>query len=181
MRAILAGLVFLGGCAALHSADPASPYYAYGAGWTLQLHRPLTIPAHAATVRLQYGRIVPRNGVQEHDPFCVMELSTVRDLPQTVLPGRFGITRVTRRIDPISAAAASPFLRTAHQDSTPSFLYYVTEFRLHDAASPGLYSLRCAWDQRAPGNQALMRHLAQGEIRAALGDWVTLHAPGELP
>jgi len=33
----------------------------------------LPIDPGAATVRLQYGRIVPRNGVQEYDPFCIME------------------------------------------------------------------------------------------------------------
>ena len=68
----------LGGCAGLESPDPASPYYAYSSGWMVQLNRPLTIEPGAATVRLQYGQIVPRNSVQEHDPFCMVELDTVR-------------------------------------------------------------------------------------------------------
>ena len=105
MKAIGIGLVLmLGGCAGLQSADPASPYYAYTTGWTVQLNRALTIPADAATVRLQYGRIVPRNSVQEHDPFCVVELDTVRAEPQTLQPGRFEVWRVTRSVNPITAA-----------------------------------------------------------------------------
>src|SRR5574340_1793367 len=83
--------LLLAGCASLESSDPASPYYAYSAGWVAQLNRPLTIPAGSATVRLQYGRIVPRNSVQEQDPFCVVELDTVRAEPQTLQPGRFEV------------------------------------------------------------------------------------------
>jgi hypothetical protein len=180
MKAIgLALLVWLGGCAGLQSTDPASPYYAYTAGWAVQLHRPLTIPAGAATVRLQYGDMVPRNSVQEHDPFCVVELDTVRDAPQTLQPGRFEVWRVTRRVDPVSAAVTTP-LRKVHRgadDGEPSFLYFITEFRLRDPAQPQLRSLRCAWNQMAPGNRMLMRHLTLDEIRSALGGWISLIPP----
>jgi hypothetical protein len=182
MKAIWIGIVlWLGGCAGLESTDPASPYYAYTAGWTVQLNRPLTIPPGAATVRLQYGRIARRNSVQEQDPFCIVELDTVRDEPQTLQPGRFEVWRVTRSINPIAAAAKPPLIRTGHGDSDgePSFLYYITEFRLRDSSQPQLRSLRCAWNQMAPGNRALMRHLTLDEIRSALGDWMTLVPPAE--
>jgi hypothetical protein len=39
--------------------------------------------------------------------------------------------------------------------------------------------MRCAWNQMAPGNRALMRHLSLAEIRAALGGWITLIPPQE--
>lgn len=88
MNAMGIGLVLLlSGCVSLESADPASPYYAYSSGWVVRLNRSLDIPPDAATVRLQYGRIVPRNSVQEHDPFCVVELDTVSSQIQTLLPG----------------------------------------------------------------------------------------------
>jgi hypothetical protein len=184
MKAIGIGLVLalLAGCSGLESADPASPYYAYAPGWVAQLNRPLTIPAEAATVRLQYGRIVPRNSVQEQDPFCVVELDTVRAEPQVLQPGRFAVWRVTRSINPISAAAL-PFVKTAHadDDGEPTFLYYITAFRLRDAAQPTLRGMTCAWNQMAPGNRALMRHLTLAEIRSALGDWFTLIPPEGNP
>lgn len=175
-------LLLLGSCAGLESPDPASPYYAYSSGWVVQLNRALQIPPGAATVRLQYGRIVPRNGVQEHDPFCVVELETVKDAEQTLHPGRFELWRVTRSVSPISAAAALPLVKAAHADDDAgesSFLYYITEFRLRDAAQPELRGMRCAWDQMAPGNRALMRHLTLDEIRHALGGWMTLIPPKE--
>jgi hypothetical protein len=176
MKSIGIGLVLLmGGCAGLESPDPASPYYAYSTGWAVQLNRALQIPAAAATVRLQYGRIVPRNSVQEYDPFCVVELNTVRDEAQTLQPGRFEVWRVTRSVSTI-AAAASPFIKAALvvDNSQPSFLYFKTEFRLRDAAQPDLRSMTCMWDQMAPGNRPLMRHLTLDELRAAVGDWMTL-------
>ncbi|OZA31114.1 MAG: hypothetical protein B7X93_00750 [Hydrogenophilales bacterium 17-61-9] len=181
MKAMVAGLAWLlGGCASLGSPNPASPYYAYSPGWVARLERPLTIPRDAATVRLQYGEVVPRNSVQEHDPYCVVELNTVRAEPQVLQPGRFEVWRVTRSVETL-AATASPFLKTryAFDDTGPSFLYYKTEFHLRDPAQPDLRSLTCAWDQMAPGNRALMRHLALDEIRSALGDWIALIPPGE--
>jgi hypothetical protein len=181
MKAIWIGLVlWLGGCTGLQSADPASPYYAYSTGWTVQLNRPLTIPADAATVRLQYGRIVPRNSVQEQDPFCIVELDTVHAEPQTLQPGRFEVWRVTRSVNPIAAAVKSPLLKVGHDDDgDPSFLYYITEFRLRDPSQPNLRSLRCAWNQMAPGNRMLMRHLTLDEMRGALGSWMVLVPPQE--
>lgn len=178
----LLGLLLLGGCAGLESPDPASPYYAYTSGWVVQLNRPLTIEPDAATVRLQYGRIVPRNSVQEHDPFCVVELETVRTEPQTLQPGRFEVWRVSRSVNPITVMAKSPLIRARYieDDGDPSFLYFITEFRLRDPAQPALRGMRCAWNQMAPGNRALMRHLTLNEIRWALGDWMTLIPPKEM-
>ena len=182
MKTIALGLVLLlGGCAGLESPDPASPYYAYTSGWVVELHRPLTIPPGAATVRLQHGAVVPRNSVQEQDPFCIVELDTVRDAPQVLQPGRFEVWRVTRSINPITAGAA-PGLVKAHyvdDDGDPSFLYFITEFRLRDPDQPNLRGMRCAWNQMAPGNRALMRHLTLGEIQGALGGWITLIPPKE--
>ena len=177
----LLGMLLLGSCAGLESADPASPYYAYSTGWIVQLYRPLTIDPDAATVRLQYGRIVPRNGVQEYDPFCVVELNTVRDEAQTLQPGRFEVWRVARSVSTV-AAAASPFVRAglAVDSHEPSFLYFRTEFRLRDASQPELRGMTCMWDQMAPGNRPLMRHLTLDEIRHALGDWMSLIPPKEM-
>lgn len=179
MKTIGLGLVLLlGGCAGLQSPDPASPYYAYAPGWAVQLNRPLTIPPDAATVRLQYGRIVPRNSVQEYAPFCVVELNTVRAEAQTLQPGRFEVWRVSRSVSPV-AAAASPFVkaRFVTDDGDPTFLYFKTEFRLRDAAQPDLRGMSCAWNQMAPGNRASMRHLTLDEIRQALGGWMSLIPP----
>jgi hypothetical protein len=185
MKALtLVGVLVLGGCGSLASPDPGSPYYAYPPGWGVQLNRVLPIDPGAATVRLQYGRIVPRNGVQEQDPFCIMEVNTLSNQVQMLQPGRFEVVRVTRSVSDITAAASSVippgYLKTGlGGGDSPSFLYFITTFGLRDASQPTIRSLRCAWDQMAPGNRALMRHLTLDEMSQALGNWMTLVPPKE--
>lgn len=175
---VLAAL--LTGCTSLASTDPASPHYTYPPGWALELIRPLTIGPGEATARMQYGRVVPRNGVQRHDPHCVVELDTVSDGPQTLQPGRFEVLRVIRSTSDFFVSGEH-FFRTVRfvEDDGPLSLFFITEFRLRDPAQPALRSMTCAWDQLAPGNYPMMRHLALGEIRSALGDWMRIIPPRE--
>ena len=80
----------------------------------------------------------------------------------------------------IYAEAESPLMKARYvddDDGDPTFLYYKTEFRLRDAAQPNLRGMTCAWNQMAPGNRPLMRHLTLDEIRGALGDWMSLIPP----
>ena len=176
---VVAAACLLSACASLESPDPTSPHYGYGPGWQVEIMRPLTIPAGAASVRLQAGRLVARNSVQEHAPFCVIEVETVGDVPQVLAAGRVTVARVMRHIDPIAVAASrpGPLVRADDGGGDPSFLYYITEFRLRDPTRPELRSVRCAWNQMAPGHRALMRHLTLAEMRGALGDWVALVPP----
>jgi hypothetical protein len=185
MKALtLVGILGLGGCGSLSSPNPDSPYYAYPPGWAVQLNWVLPIDPGSATVRLQYGRIVPRNGVQEQDPFCIMEVNALSDQAQMLQPGRFEVLQVTRSVSDIMAAASnfiSPgYLKAGFGGGdAPSFLYFITTFGLRDASRPNIRSLRCAWNQMAPGNRALMRHLTLDEMRQALGNWITLVPPKE--
>ena len=131
-------------------------------------------------MRLQYGGIVPRNGVQEQDPYCVVELNTVSGKPQTLKPGRFEVWQVTRSVDTL-AAAPSPFIKASFSgdDTGVPPQYFKTEFRLRSALQPNIRSMTCAWNQMGPNNPLLMRPLTLGEIRGALGDWITLIPPRE--
>jgi len=182
---VFVGILVQGGCTAIDSPNPASPYYAYPPGWVMRLNQTLQIPPGSATVRLQFGRIVPSNGVQDAYPFCIVEVNTVSAQAQMLQPGRFEVTQVTRSVSDITAAA-SPWVNPDYMKvssggdgGSPSFLYFITTFRLRDADQPDIRSMRCAWNQMAPGNQSLMRHLTLDEIRQALGDWITLIPPRE--
>lgn len=176
----IAGL--LSACAGFNDYPRDSPYYRYTSGWTLQLTRTLEIAPDEASVRLQRGRIVPRNSVQEQQPFCVFEVTTVRSEPQRVPPGVFEIWQVQRRVSTIADAGAPAAPLTvgalAWGSDSPSFFYYKTEFRLRAASHPTLISLTCMHDQLGPGNYGgVMRHLTLDEIRWALGDWFALLPP----
>jgi hypothetical protein len=95
---LLAGLY---GC----STTPDATAYPVG---SLHLHDRLQIEPDAATARLQYGRVVARNAVQEHDPFCVFEIDTVRPETQVVQPGEFAITGISRSVETFAGMPVFP-------------------------------------------------------------------------
>jgi hypothetical protein len=178
----LIGILFLGGCTSLESPNPDSPYYAYPPGWVVKLNRPLPIEPGSATVRLQFGRIVPYNAVQDAYPFCIVEVNTVSgDKAQMLQPERFEVLKVTRSVSEISASAAphsnSGFIKVGAD--LPSFLYFITTFHLRPPQNSDIRNMRCAWNQMAPGNRGLMRDLTLDEMRQALGDWISLVPPRE--
>jgi len=178
MKPLIPGLLFL---ALLSGCANTTNTVSHG---RIVLNEPLTIPANAATVRLQYGRVVPSNGVQEQDPFCVFEINTVADGEQTVRPGSFAITRLYRSIESFAGLPvfpAFPFIPTmkvasgVDGDGSPSHIYYKTVFRLAAPDQP-VRALNCMSNQMAPG-VGIMRHLTPGEIRQALGKLMTLALP----
>lgn len=145
---------------------------------TLHLHESLQIEPNAATARLQYGRIVARNAVQEQDPFCVFEIDTVSARPQTVSPGYFSIVAVSQSIETIAGLPLGVSVRKVlfGDDDGPTHIYYKTTFRLQDKArteTQAVRALTCMSNQNAAGI-AIMRHLTMAEIRGALGSWFTL-------
>ncbi|MFA5081411.1 MAG: hypothetical protein WC474_02555 [Hydrogenophilaceae bacterium] len=178
-RSLLAGIVLpalLGACADQPGRDPNSPYYAYPAGLTVGLERALVIPPGEATVRLQYGHPVARNGVQEYDPYCILELGTVAAAAQTVPPASFRITRSQRRVEAFSGMPVMPGPSFGGDDGGPSQMYFITEFRLHSDAQPDVRSLTCQHDQGAAG-VGIPRHLTLAEMRQALGGYFVFDLP----
>lgn len=167
---LIAGLLV--GCSGASDIRPGQEY------GQLVLHQALTIPAGAATVRLQYGRATASNAVQEQDPFCIFEIETVSDSPQSVAPGTFPITAITRSVTTFSGMPVVGFFTSfADQDNSPSQIYYKTVFRLADARGSAR-ALSCMSDQNAPGIAPFMRHLTLAEMRAALGQGFTLELHG---
>jgi hypothetical protein len=179
---VLIGTLLMGGCSSLQSPNPASPYYAFPPGWVVQLNRPLPIEPGSATVRLQFGQIVPNNSVQDAYPFCIVEVNTVSGArAQFLQPERFEVLRVSRSISEISASAA-PYAQPGFMKvvaDLPSFLYFITTFQLRPPQQSDIRNMRCAWNQMAPGNRGLMRDLTLDEMRQALGDWISLIPPKE--
>jgi len=166
MRFAVLILLLLAGCAGAPSQDVDRG--------RLVLLTALTIPPESATVRLQYGKPVARNAVREYDPFCVFEIDTVSDSPQTVHPDTFRVTRISETVDSIAdAAAALPYPAaikvSLFDDHRPSHIYYKTGFWLHSEKQAGVRMLTCMSNQNMPGVYPFMRHLTLQEMRAALG------------
>lgn len=173
MRLIALTLLLLAGCAGTltDGIDPGR----------LILLNTQTIPPESATLRLQYGKPVARNAIQEYDPFCVFEVNTVSDSPQTVRPDTFRVTRIGHAIDTIAGASGLPYpapIKVGLSNSQrPTHIYYKTLFWLRSEQQPGVRLLTCMSNQNLPGVYPFMRHLSPQEIREALGADFRLEIP----
>ncbi|NTV96209.1 MAG: hypothetical protein HGA75_12470 [Thiobacillus sp.] len=141
------------------------------------LTKPLAIPVGEASVRLQYGHPVARNGVQETDPHCILELDTVAQETLTVAPETFRIDGIRRREETFSGMPV--LVRNVMgtglgRDGGPSHIYYVTEFRLRSDKGTQVRNLTC---QHNVASVAIPHHLTLAEIRQALGDYFSLDLP----
>jgi hypothetical protein len=173
----LALMALLTGCSTTHYGID-SPYYPYPQGTHLVLNQPLEIQPDSATFRLQYGREVARNSVQEQDPYCIFEISTVSDKPQQVQPDDFAVTRVQRSISTIARDDLQPTglikVGMGFDSSGQSNYYYKTRFYLHSDVQPNVRMLTCQSNQNYT---PIRRYLTVAEIRQALGDVFTLRLP----
>lgn len=180
LRSLPALAVLLGtltACIAPEQHGPESPRYRYPDGSRLLLARPFEIPADAATVRFQFGRLVAPDAVQTLEPHCVLEVDTVRARPQRIEPDAFVVTQVQRNNSQLGAALDF-LIRSAYaDDETPSLVFYQTAFSLRSERQPGVRRLTCQHQQYAAGT-GVPRHLTLVEIRQALGNWFTLEIPG---
>jgi len=170
-------------CATTAEYGPDSPYYAYPEGMRLILNQVLEIPPESATVRLQFGRVVPRNGVQEQEPHCIFEIETVRDAAQRIEPDTFLVVRVQRSVWMSSLTPPAPAravrVGLGGRGSGPTLIYYRTEFRLRSERQPVARALTCQSNQNAAGIFPNMRHLSVPEIRQALGAILSLELPAQ--
>jgi hypothetical protein len=173
--ALIITLLSLAACASPQKYGPDSPHYAYPGGARFILNHPLEVEPGSATVRLQFGKIVARNAVQEVEPHCIFEVNSVRDMGQQIQPDSFDITAVRRSVTTFSGMPAYFAAMRAgfDRDGGPSHIYYKTEFRLRSARQPDVRAMTCQSNQMAPGI-AIMRHVTLPEIRQALGGVFTL-------
>lgn len=181
-RTVLTGLglgILLGACASERGDGPGSPEYAFPAGLSVRLAQALAIPPGEASVRLQYGRPVARNAVQETDPYCIFEVDALADAPRSLAPEAFRVTGIQRRVEtfsgmPVGAWPAFGFGLGRY--GGPSQVYYLTEFRLRSDTGSGARSLTCQHNQAAAGI-GIPRHLTLAEMRTAVGGYFALELP----
>lgn len=176
---ILTGLCFglLVGCATMLDPRPQSPHFRYPEGTQLILNQPVEIQPGEASLRLQFGRVVPRNGVQEQEPHCIFEIDTLRTTIQRIEPDVFTVTRVERGVWMSNTPAFGVQQVSLFDRNGPTLIYYQTEFRLHSERQPGVRSLLCQSLKSAASIDPNMRHLTLEEIRQALGSIFTLRLP----
>lgn len=173
-------LLVLAACQPLSSYPVDSPWYQPPAGAEWVLNRSIEIPPDSATVRFQFGQIV--RGLNEFEPNCVFELTTVRTTPQPVAPQTFVITKV-RSGSSFRNSMRAPGLRFVKthlgaDDSGPTRYFYKTEMFLRSDKQPNVLMLTCqhAWESGSSSFE-YQRPPTVAEMREALGAYFTLRLP----
>ena len=154
---ILLAMPLLAGCEALLASkyDMNSPFYKIPDGSQLVLHRTLNIPAEREHVVIQSGRS-GAGGANQYAVNCEFYVRTLG--PGAVQPDTFTITRAEN---------------TQEWVNQPSIMRFYRVLYLRSATQPDVLKLVCQdWD-----GPLLGRKVSIPEMRAALGDVITLEIP----
>ncbi len=166
-----------------YEGDENSPFYVVPVGARLILNRAITVPANDAGVYIQNGEVARSFwGVKSHYPYCALDMRKRLEMPQTVRPDEFTITRVSQetvysvRAD-FTRLARLPFVHVADVDQGDgaSYQIYATIMTLRSERQPDVLRLTCAQWQYPP----LQQHVTINEMRKALGSLLTLRLPGK--
>lgn len=151
--------------------NPASPYSIVPVGSVIVLHRDVTIPAGRTHVYFQRGKLVA--STDDYVPQCRLEVSQLLQVPQTVHPGRFVVTRIAEEVSNVAEIGRLRFVLTrgGDDDGGPSMEMVAWKLWLHSDTQPDVMWLLCGgafdmpfWAQ-PPGVDA---------IRRALGTFATV-------
>ncbi len=142
---LVAGLtIALGSCAPYVVRNPASPYSVVPVGSVLVLHRNVTIPPGQTRAYFQRGRQV--SSTDEYVPQCQLEVRDLRQVPQTVHPGRFVVTGLRRDARSVAYTGGYRFVRVRGGDGDDggTSMYMVAwKLYLHSNAQPNVMWLLC--------------------------------------
>jgi len=171
-------IILLSGCASgTYSRGYERP--AVKPGSYVQLNHDYKIPNQFARVHFQNGKQVLRGNIDRFTPHCSILMQDIHEggqPQQKVFPGRFYVSKVVESNDyGFDRSYVASLIW--ENDGPPSNVDYQLDMRLSSSEQPGVRSLICvknindyvAYNRRYP-------NLA--EIKMALGDLVTIEAPG---
>ena len=165
-----------------HHGDEQSPFFQVPAGSRLVLHRELAVPAEDVSVYLQYGQVMPQKQLNLYHPQCKIEMRRRLPTGQTIRVDEFMVTRVTRDMTQHMVwlasidVASAPLARrvSGGVDSGMGPNTFLTILTIASDRQPEVMRMTCGyWGYIGRGDN----HLSIREIRAALGEVLTLHLP----
>lgn len=181
---LFAFTVALVGCntAARYAGDENSPYYVIPPGSHVALNQALTVAPDEAGVFIQNGEAKRRGQVAFYDPYCRLELKTVRGAPRQVAPDDMLVRKSTqlvlRTYSQLSGVQYASLLLAASpgdRDDANGLQTFATLMILDSQKQPEVDRLTCArvW-YRGEG----IYYPSIAEIRRTLGNVATLRLAG---
>ena len=149
--------------------DFDSNLYSVPAGSTLNLNKPITIPANLARRYFQNGIAINEKDINIYYPHCSLLMNTLVDFRRTIEPTTYEIYKIVD--DEEHAERSVYFASTVISDGEgASIIAYVSYYYLRSNDSSDVRSLECLqWDYPAE-----VEYLSINEIKQSLGNYFTL-------
>jgi len=180
--ALIVLVIFLTGCASgTYSKTSKRP--AVKPGSYVQLNHQYQIPNVFARVYFRNGKQTLKGNIDRFTPYCYISMKDVSQAgqpQQMIFPGRFYVTKVIESNDHFGGRRTYVALTIGVFDG-PSNVDYQLEMRLSSSEQPGVRALICVKninDYRDHMHEP-SHYPSLSEIKIALGDLVTIEAPGQ--
>ena len=149
-------------------------------GSYVQLHHEYQVPSEIARIYFRNGKQTAKADVDRFTPYCYLVMKDIRQAgqpQQTIFPGRFYVTKVIESNELYGGRRAYVSLTIERFDNGgPSNVNYILEMRLDSSEQPGVRALICVKNAE---DYIDRRYPNLSEIKTALGDLVTIEAPGQ--
>ena len=166
--------VFLVSCQPAYLKDGRpnenSPYFEIPVDSKVVLHQALTVPAYARNVFFQRGRVRPFYYVNEFIDYCALTVYAQKQVPQTIKPDTFVVTKVYREYLYQLADASLIVAQTFQDKDGETWHVLATQMELQAKNQPDVIRLTCA----AWGLPQDISNVTLAGIRKSLGEIATL-------
>ncbi len=147
-----------------------SPYFEIPVESKFVLHQTLTVAAYTRNVFFQRGQVLPFYYVNEFTDYCALTVYAQKQVPQTIKPDTFVVTKVYREYL-YQLADASVILAQTFQDKDGETWHVLaTQMELQAKNQPDVIRLTCA----AWGLPQDISNVTLAGIRKSLGEIATL-------
>jgi hypothetical protein len=147
-----------------------SPYFEIPVDSKFVLHQTLTIRPYSRNVFFQNGRAMPFSDVVQFIEYCALTLYAQRQVPQTIKPDAFVVTKVYREYLYQLASPSVMVAQTFQNNDGETWHVLATQMELQSKDQPDVIRLTCA----AWGLPQSISNVTLAGIRKSLGDIATL-------
>ena len=122
--------------------------YAYNlppVGSTLEVKKPITVPAGEVRIFLQRGELFKKSDFDRYEPSCSLELRKLADVPREIQPGTFIVTKVERIMQQVVRVEtpATGFVKAAFENGGKPMVVHGYHLWLGSDAQPDVMRMTC--------------------------------------
>jgi hypothetical protein len=171
---LLTAAMLLTACQPAYLSDgqpnPNSVYFEIPVGSKFMLHQTLTVRPYSPNVFFQNGQAMPFYDVNQFIAYCALTMYAQKQVPQTIKPDTFVVTKVYREYLYQLASASVMLAQTFQDKDGETWHVLATQMDLQAKDQPDVIRLTCA----AWGLPQDISNVTLAGIRKSLGNIATL-------